>query len=475
MNRLKVIELFAGKGSQHKALSNLGAEFEVVGISEWTINSIIAYDSIHTNDNVDYSLGKTKQTILHELEPFTFSSNGKTPCNIARTPEKKLRQLYNANLRSKNLGDITKLTTLPQCDLLTYSFPCQDLSMAGKREGLGKGTRSGLLYEVERLLETMTVKPKFLLLENVKGLITKEFKPLFIEWLDRLSTLGYTSTWDVLNAKNYGVPQSRERVFALSMRNDVLFDYTFPKPFDNGLRIRDIIEENVDQSYYIDNDRVKVLLAKVKNGKVGVLPSGDDVLVQHGFDSFENRSGKWNGTSPCLKASGSSEPKVLYLPINDPSRPNKNMNGRRIKGEDDPMFTLTNGDIHGIVQIDNLLPDRPTFKNPQTGRVYSDEGTLPTLTTKSGGDVIKVTDYFTIRKLTPLEYFRLQGFSDADYNKCVETGLSKSTCYGLAGNSITVTVLMGIFGELLGIPYKEQIGNIYKWYNQKGGIINENN
>ena len=164
---LRVFEAFAGYGSQSIALRNLGIEYEVVAISEIDKYAIKAYEAIHGPTN--------------------------------------------------NLGDICKInpSDIPDHDLFTYSFPCQDLSVAGKQAGLGKGTRSGLLYECEKIIEAK--KPKYLLLENVKNLVSKKFKPHFDEWLDYLESLGYTNYWKALNTKDYGVPQNRERVFVVSI------------------------------------------------------------------------------------------------------------------------------------------------------------------------------------------------------------------------------------------------------------------
>lgn len=198
---LRVFEAFAGYGSQSIALRNLGIEYEVVAISEIDKYAIKAYEAIHG------------------------------PAN--------------------NLGDICKInpSDIPDHDLFTYSFPCQDLSVAGKQAGLGKGTRSGLLYECEKIIEAK--KPKYLLLENVKNLVGKKFKPQFDEWLDYLKSLGYTNYWKVLNAKDYGVPQNRERVFVISILGDHKpFEWPTPIPLDK--RIADILEDEVDEKYYIN-------------------------------------------------------------------------------------------------------------------------------------------------------------------------------------------------------------------------------
>ena len=198
---LRVFEAFAGYGSQSIALRNLEIEYEVVAISEIDKYAIKAYEAIHGPTN--------------------------------------------------NLGDICKInpSDIPNHDLFTYSFPCQDLSVAGKQAGLGKGTRSGLLYECEKVIEVK--KPKYLLLENVKNLVGKKFKPEFDKWLEYLEGLGYTNYWQVLNAKDYGVPQNRERVFVISILGDHKpFEWPTPIPLDK--RIADILEDTVDEKYYIN-------------------------------------------------------------------------------------------------------------------------------------------------------------------------------------------------------------------------------
>ena len=200
---LRVFEAFVGYGSQSIALRNLGIEYEVVAISEIDKYAIKAYEAIHGPTN--------------------------------------------------NLGDICKInpSDIPDHDLFTYSFPCQDLSVAGKQAGLGKGTRSGLLYECEKIIEAK--KPKYLLLENVKNLVGKKFKPQFEEWLQYLEGLGYTNYWRVLNAKNYGVPQNRERVFVVSILGKHK-PYEFPKAIPLDKCIADILEDEVDEKYYLSKE-----------------------------------------------------------------------------------------------------------------------------------------------------------------------------------------------------------------------------
>lgn len=166
------------------------------------------------------------------------------------------------------LGDITKIDWHEvkrslkgrEVDLFTYSSPCQDISQAGKQMGLQEGsdTRSALLWRVADAVEVL--HPKYLLQENVAALVSQKFMPDFQKWLDKLSSLGYVSRWTRLNAKNYGVPQNRDRVFCLSMRRDVAFDYQFPEPFELLTRLEDVLEEEVSARYFLKDDAVSKFL-----------------------------------------------------------------------------------------------------------------------------------------------------------------------------------------------------------------------
>lgn len=226
-NPLRLIELFAGIGSQTQALTNIGIAHKVVAISEIDKYAISSYEAMH---------GKTN-----------------------------------------NLGDIRKIEELPDADLWTYSFPCQDISVAGKGAGIKEGTRSGLLFEVERLLRVALEKgtlPKYLLLENVKNLVSKKFKADFDKWLDFLAELGYTNYWKVLNAKDYGIPQNRERVFCVSIRGEHK-PFVFPKPKELTIRLRDMIDETVDERFYLKESTIRSILRSTFNSRRDSIRPGD--------------------------------------------------------------------------------------------------------------------------------------------------------------------------------------------------------
>lgn len=345
MGKLKVFEAFAGIGAQRMALRNIGVDFEVVGISEIDKFATKSYEAIH----------------------------GECP----------------------NYGDISKINpkNLPNIDLFTYSFPCQDLSVAGKQEGIVKGkTRSGLLYECEKIIEAK--KPKYLLLENVKNLIGKRHKQDFDNWLKYLENLGYTNYYKVLNAKDYGVPQNRERVFCISILGKHT-PYTFPQPIKLNIAIKDVLEDTVDEKYYMNKPFKLVNKGNVKA-------------------EFTNRN--------------FNQAKVIY-------------------GTDSYFKCLTAKDRG----IDNILIkahlEGINFK--QTSQILSSEGISATLNTMQGGHrEPKILEEHRVRKLTPLECWRLMGFSDEDFYKAKNAGISNSQLYKQAGNSIVVPVLESIFKEL---------------------------
>lgn len=226
-NPLRLIELFAGIGSQTQALTNIGIAHKVVAISEIDKYAIQSYEAMHGITN--------------------------------------------------NLGDIRNIEELPDADLWTYSFPCQDISVAGKGAGIKEGTRSGLLFEVERLLRVALEKgtlPKYLLLENVKNLVSKKFKADFDKWLDFLAELGYTNYWKVLNAKDYGIPQNRERVFCISIRGKHE-PFVFPKPKELTIRLRDMIDETVDERFYLKESTIRSILRSTFNSRRDSIRPGD--------------------------------------------------------------------------------------------------------------------------------------------------------------------------------------------------------
>lgn len=211
---LKVFTAFSGYDSQCMALDRIGIDYELVGWSEIDKYAIQAHNAIYPQ------------------------------------------------WAGRNYGDISKIdwSSVPDFDLFTYSFPCQDISSAGLQKGFKQGdnTRSGLLWECEKAI--IAKRPAYLLMENVKALVSKKFLPLFQQWLNLLVSYGYRNHWAILNAKDFGVPQNRERVFCVSLRSDVSHGFQFPQTFPLQHALADVLEDEVEERYYLSNDRINGLL-----------------------------------------------------------------------------------------------------------------------------------------------------------------------------------------------------------------------
>ncbi len=275
---IRLIELFAGVGSQAMALRDLGVDFEHHKISEWEYNSNSSYKAIHSLDNTDYSFGMARKEVVDALMKLGISANGKKPMTykeISRKSEIWQRKIYNEFKQCKNIGSITNFNgtdleivdTDKYCYIMTYSFPCQDLSVAGKQAGMtkGSGTRSGLLWEVERLLNEVENLPKVLLMENVPQVHGKKNMEDFQRWIQFLESKGYSNYWQDLNAKNYGVAQNRNRCFMVSILGN--YKYEFPKYIELTKRMKDYLEDEVDDKYYINNEKAhKLIDTLISNG-----------------------------------------------------------------------------------------------------------------------------------------------------------------------------------------------------------------
>lgn len=459
---LRVFESFAGIGTQRMGLERAGIDHEVVGICEIDKFAIDSYQAIHGDVN--------------------------------------------------NYGDIAKIDPkwLPDFDLFTYSFPCQDISMAGKQKGFDKesGTRSSLLWECERIIEAK--RPKYLLMENVKALTFKKNLPGYEKWLEILRNLGYTSYSKVLNAKDYGVPQNRERVFCISILDDDQ-GFEFPEKQTLETRLKDVLEESVDEKYYLSNDRVKQLVGIVKNwgvkGKtvfnssinnpkekevancittkqrgISIRKSEGNVVVEPKLmqthmlyketrkNPSNNRVYDTKGLAPTLTCqTGNKIPQIsIDLPAIAASRGRKkdnkyiqqlefNQNGISntlttvekdnylVTSGTNKSIPIKNGTKKGYLEAhqgDGIDLINPTCNN-RRGRVQKD--CSQTLTCNNGRGV--VTDDFRIRKLTPLEFWRLMGIDDKDFYKARKVN-SDSQLYKQAGNAIVVDILAAIFMQL---------------------------
>lgn len=265
--------LFSGIGCQERGFQNSNLfDLEVLNTSDICKESVLSYAAIHcglTNEMVencpDYP---SREEMAKELTDINLGYEPEKDKHfdwfkLTKRKSRDLEKYWLANKLSHNLGDISKIKELPYADLWTCSWPCTDISVAGKMKGLDpdSGTRSSLLWQNIRLLKKAkenNTLPKYIMFENVKNLVSKKFIDNFETLLQLLDETGFNPYWGVLNAKECGIPQNRERLFCLCIRKDIDKNtFYFPVPFDNGLRLKDFLEETVDEKYYISDDKVE--------------------------------------------------------------------------------------------------------------------------------------------------------------------------------------------------------------------------
>lgn len=404
---LKVIELFSGIGSQHQALKEAGVEHVVFGFSEIDNYAIKVYRKLHGWTN--------------------------------------------------NFGDIKDIKELPQVDLWTYSFPCTDISISGQMKGFDKdsGTGSSLLWQVGRLLDDAKQNgylPKYLLMENVKNIVSKRFMPRFQEWIDQLTSYGYKSFYKVLNAKDYGVPQNRERCFMVSILN---YDgeFEFPEPKELTVFLQDLLEKDVDDRYFLSDRFIRYACdMEDRNGFIrGVRFRPHDEGSKIAYTITTNPGGRATDNfvilPACAAIRGRGKGKGEYV--------------QTLEVKQDPITnSLT------TVQKDNviLVPQatKAGFAAAEVGDgIYTNrmkwkrgvvqKSMIPTLKTTCGDVGVVVNDkedLINIRRLTPRECWRLMGWKDKDIDRAFASGVSDTQLYKMAGNAIVVNVLTEIFKKL---------------------------
>lgn len=480
--KITVNELFSGIGAQISALERLGIPCEIKHTSDIDHNAVLAYASIHcglTEELINtYAEYPTREEMARQLTEinlgYDFQKN-KTYnwYRLIKSKSKELEKYWLANKLSRNLGDISKLEHLDYADFWTYSFPCQSVSVSGKQEGIIKGkTRSGLLYEVQRLLEKadkMLALPKYLMLENVKNLVGKKFKLQFDEWVAWLDELGYNTYWKVLNAKDYGVPQNRERVFAISIRKDIDDGkFEFPQPFDNGVRLKDVLEDNVDEKYYLSKDIQNRLIITDETLTKNIIDTTKPEYRSIGQRDLVYSENSIMGT---LVATDYKQPKQILetnrcIQVGNLNYYNYDkMNRVYSKGGCSPALEIMQGGNRqpkiaepiayvkeaikkGYAEIyegDSVNLEQPNSKT-RRGRVG--KGCAQILTTSCNQAVIEPEiKSLRVRKLTPKECYKLMGFTDKQFDRS-QAFSSDSQLYKQAGNSIVVDVLYYIFGKL---------------------------
>lgn len=452
ITHLKLFSLFSGIGGPEKALKRLGIEYELVGYSEIDKYASRSYSAVHEEPEI------------------------------------------------KNYWDITKINEkeLPDFDFMTWGFPCQDISIAGKQAGIREGTRSGLYYDGLRILKEK--KPKYSLIENVKALTSKKFADTFESILQDLDDAGYNNYWQVLDAKDYGIPQHRERVFIVSIRKDIDQEFTFPEKEELRLKLKDLLDDEVDEKYYLSDRMIKTFSDMTnRNGYIrgkcfkphelddnrvantikttaGSRP--EDNYVKRKYDEFIDENGympeifnPYNKTEVKDVAKtitgecGSTTSSAAHL-IRIPEATKK---GYAEASDGDGVYINRPHQKRGVVQKDKIQTIKTTpdvgvvvekkikYEEPLEREgwhnmnkiVLNTEGISTTINAQSNNSLQKIKEpSLRIRKLTPLECWRLMGFDDEDFYKAQGAGISNTQLYKQAGNSIVVNVLEKIFINL---------------------------
>lgn len=425
---MRIIELFAGIGACSKALDKLGIEHEIVDAVEIDKYAIKSFNAIHNTD--------------FEVQDITKWD--------------------------KDFKDI---------DLIMHGSPCQDFSVAGNQAGgdLGSGTRSSLMYETIRIVGK--IRPKYIIWENVKNLLSAKHKHNFDKYIDTLNTLGYNSYYQVLNAKDYGIAQNRERIFTISIRQDIdKKDFVFPEPIPLKLRLRDFLDNYVDEkyylkkafnikrcenyiqwsnsgkmqnnqgerAYYIDNDIIGTIPNKNSGDKTQVVFAEKEVIRKYGvFDTEKSKHQAGsvydeNGLAPTLDTmqGGWRQP---CIEVDKNIKPSVAVNFEREKEQ--------------IAQTDKEIYQCKCDSGWQDNKVGIKVS--PTIRAENN-NTFGLTKQMRIRKLTPRECWRLMGFSDLDFEKAERTKNSNTQLYKQAGNSIVVNVLEEIFKKLFKGGRKEK-------------------
>lgn len=387
---IKILELFSGIGACSKALSNLNIEHEIVDAVEIDKYAVKSFNAVHNTN----------------FEP----------------------------------QDITGWDKNIECDLIMHGSPCQDFSLAGKQAGgdEGTGTRSSLMYESIRIIEKL--KPKYVIWENVKNLLSDKHRHNFMAYLKTMESLGYINHYKVLNAKNYGIPQNRERIFTVSIRDDVGEAYSFNFPEEQPLTqcLRDILEQDVADKYYLSDKALSGYLKHSERHK----DRGN------GF-KFEPTMGE--SIAHCVSTKAGSRPTDNYIievnrlfGIFDEEKSKHQAGSVYDKNGLCPTLDTMQG---GWRQPSVIIDD---FNN----RKRAGQDTIGTLTTNCGTEAPrngwKISEgNFGIRRLTPTECWKLMGFNAEDCEKARRVGISDTQLYKQAGNSIVVNVLEAILKNLL--------------------------
>lgn len=435
---IRLIELFGGIGCQALALEYLNVDFEHYKLIEFDKYCIQTYNQLHNTNFIPLDITKIKGEDLEIKDTNNYEY------------------------------------------ILTYSYPCQSLSLAGKQDGMTEGsdTKSSLLWEVKRLLNEIVIGggnlPQVLLMENVTQVHSKKNIEDFKKWINFLESLGYSNYYQDLNAKNYGIPQNRDRTFMVSLLGN--YYYEFPKPFKLELRLKDMLEDEVDEKYYLSDKMIEYLTGT--NQKRGVVQKGMSQTIKCndndlGVVVLGNYLPSGHNVSRIIHSEGiaptvmENHGTVTAIVVADAQR--KRENRQEIKVSDreyaNAITTATKDSLVAIKVKDKVGNEIPLYTNYKKLVETVEKNEMPAdevkhmdlynrnLTDNCGTlndpchNNNRLWDGLRIRKLTPRECFRLMGIKDESFDKI--KNLSNTQAYKQAGNGIVVNVLMEIFKKLI--------------------------
>ena len=388
MTKLRILELFGGIGACSKALERLGIEYEIADYVEIDKYAVKSFNAIHNTN----------------FEP----------------------------------QDICEWDKDIEVDLIMHGSPCQDFSLAGKQAGGDKdsGTRSSLMYETIRIVEKL--KPKYVIWENVKNLLSKKHRHNFDAYLETMDQLGYTNYYQVLNAKDYGIPQNRERVFTISIRKDINKVFTFPQKKELKLKLKDMLEDEVDEKYYLSDemvDKIKASNFMQERKRIQEKEYCDTLLARDWKDPKCVQVGTLDIKGhDCIKRVYSVEGLCPTL---------TNMQG----GNRQPKLEIKSKCKRLKSLVDKTEFEEGKVLNMDLYNQTTNENISQCLTEPHHNSQ-RLFDGLRIRKLTPKECFRLMGFDDEDFNKAAQVN-SNTQLYKQAGNSIVVNELEAILKNLI--------------------------
>lgn len=507
--------LFSGIGCQERGFYDSGLfDIEVLNTSDINKESVLSYAAIHCGMTLDMVENYDQYPSRYEMAKYLININlGYNPekdkkfdwFKLAKRKNKDIEKYWLACKLSNNIGDISKIKELPYADFWTCSFPCTDISVAGKMKGLDpdSGTRSSLLWENIRLLKIAkdhNTLPKYIMVENVKNLVSKKFEKHFYDLLHIFDELGFNSYYSVINGKNCGVPQNRERIFIIAIRKDIDTGlYKFPVPFDSGIRLKDVLEDNVDDKYYLSEKAMSKFkfYSDVKGNDIKISGSlNPEKKIQDRVRVLSD-----TGISQSLRATDYKDPVKIVTGIDKSNNETKMIDiANCITSREDRGVSNHKSKGTAILEQIGQIYGTKNEPNPQAGRIYNSECLSPTLDTCSGGNrmpkiiesgqirqkdrnynlheksredqfgtrknglsnallttAIKncILEDFRIRKLTPRECWRLMGLTFDDCDKARNVGVADTHLYKQAGNGI-ITNCCELLAEHL---YKAQYNN----------------